>query len=271
METEYRQKKVQAVERTLLILAALAKENEPMTLSDISRKTRLNISTTHRLLNTLVQNSFAEQDITTGKYKLGLKFFEIGNSALYSLDIRNISRPYLYDLVQRYRETANLYIQNHGEITLIDQVESPGKFKMALQIGASFPINCLSAGKIFLAELGDYEVNRIFRIHPLHKYTARTITDFPALQRELADVRKRQYAESKDEMEEGIGCLAAPIRTRQGKVVAALSILGPTHRIHDPISKPKMVRGLKEAGEQISLKLGYSSHFFRDQLKFSAQ
>ena len=256
---ESRQKKVQAVERTLVIMEVLAKESTPMSLSEISYRANLNISTTHRLLNTLISKGFAEQDPSTGRYKLGLKTFEIGNAALYSLDIRSLGRPYLHELVKKYRETANLYIYNNGEVILIEQEESPSPVKLGLQVGSRLPAYCTSAGKIFLAYMSEFELKRVLKNFPLRKMAVGTIVDVEILRNELQNVRKYDFAEGRDEMEEGISCLAVPIRDHEGKIIAALSILGPTNRLNDSQVKENLIKGLKETGHLISSRLGYEA------------
>ncbi len=113
----------------------MANYGRPMTLSEISGNLNLKISTAHRLLKILIIRGFADQDPNTGKYQLGIKTFRIGNTALYSLDIRSVARPYLKELVRTCSETVNLAVLDNGYVVYIDQVESEKMIKIDRQPG----------------------------------------------------------------------------------------------------------------------------------------
>ncbi len=222
---------VQSVDRTLSILEAMADEGRPMTLSEISNKLSLNISTVHRLLKTLINRDFACQDINTGKYQLGTKTFRIGNAALYSLDIRTVARPYLKKAAEICGETVNMAILDSGYVLYIDQVESKKMVKMVASLGRRAPAHCNAVGKVLLAGLGEHELERFFKTIKLDKYTDKTITAPLKLRQELKEIRKKGYAYDLEEMETGIRCVAAPVRNFQGEVFAAIGISAPKIRI----------------------------------------
>ncbi|TYO96205.1 IclR family transcriptional regulator [Desulfallas thermosapovorans] len=254
---ERKTKTVQSVDRSLAILEALARHREPIALTVLSVKLGLNISTVHRLLNTLIVAGFVEQEPNQGRYRLGLKTFEIGNAALYNLDIRSIAKPYLKELVDRCNETANLSVLNRGEVVYIDQVESPNIVKMFAKPGTRGPAYCTASGKVLLASLPPGELNQIVKKNKFYKYTDRTITDSELFKKELAKVKQQNYAIDFGELEEGVQCVAAPVRNHEGKTIAAISVSGPATRISQSFPRAELIKLIIEAANRISLQLGF--------------
>jgi len=252
-----KEKPVQSVERTLRILELMAEKGNPMTLSEISNKLGLKISTTHRLLKTLIMKGFAEQDPYTGKYQLGIKTFRIGNTALYTLDIRSVARPYLKALKEKYKETTNLAVLDQGDVVYIDQVESEKMVKMIARLGSRGSSHSNAVGKVLLAHLSDLELERFLKQKKLDRYTPRYITTAEALKKELEKVRIQGYAIDLEETEEGICCVASAIWNHQGKAVAAIGISGPNSRINLNYIDKELAPAVKNTAEEISLKLGY--------------
>lgn len=249
---------VQAVDRALSILEALARAEGPVMLSALSAELGLHISTVHRLLNTLARRGFVEQEPYQGRYRLGLKLFEIGNRALYSLDIRAIARPYLRQLVEEFNETANLAVLDGAEVVYIDQVESKNMIKMLARPGTRGPAYCTGAGKVLLAALAPSQLERVLTNTPLKRYTAATITDVEQLKQELERIREQGFALDRGELEEGVRCVAAPIKNHEQRVVAALSVSGPSSRITDDLLQGKLVEAVRTAAVSISQALGSS-------------
>jgi DNA-binding IclR family transcriptional regulator len=252
-----KEKPVQSVERTLRILELMADKGNPMALSEISNQLGLKISTTHRLLKTLIIKGFAEQDPYTGKYQLGIKTFRIGNTALYTLDIRSVARPYLKRLTEKYKETANLAILDHGDVVYIDQVESEKMVKMIARLGSRGPAHSNAVGKVLLAYLSSSELERFFKGKKLEKYTSQTITSPEILKKELEKVKSQGYAVDLEETEEGICCVAAAVWNHLGKVNAAIGISGPSNRISLSYIEKELAEAVKNTAAEVSFKLGY--------------
>lgn len=259
MKDRKKGQRVQSVERALLLLEILSDMGKPVTLSELTEKANLNISTVHRLLQTLMFHHFVEQDLNTGRYRLGLRVFEIGSSALYNLDIRDISKPYLEQLVEQCNETANIAILEQGELVYIQQVESTYMMKMFARVGNRGPAYCTAAGKVLLAYLEEEKLINIILKTKFIKFTDKTITDPEELKEELVYIRKRGYSLDVEEMEEGVKCIAFPVMNHEGRVVAAVSISGPMSRMTDKRLKDTLLINLRETALKISLDLGYKN------------
>ncbi|NLX92167.1 MAG: IclR family transcriptional regulator [Firmicutes bacterium] len=253
-------KHVQSLERALNILEVMAREGAPISVTELAEKVNLKISTVHRLLSTLSFRGYVEQDPEDNKYKLGLKLLEIGNSVLnHSSDIRTIARPYLEELVEKCNETANLAILDETDVVYIDQVESKNLIivRMFAQVGNRGPVHCTASGKALLAFYPEAKIDEIIEKLEMVKYTNETITDRNHLKKELQRIRQDGYALDWGEREEHVRCIAAPIFNFEGKVIASISISGPSTRITTYYMKNELVDLIMSTAANISQKMGY--------------
>ncbi len=253
-------KYVQSLERALNILEVMANEGAPITVTELSEKVGLKISTVHRLLTTFTHRGYVEQDPDDNKYRLGLKLLEIGNAVLYFADIRIVARPYLEELVERCNETANLAILDDAEVVYIDQVESKNLVivKMLAQAGNRGHIHCTASGKSMLAFLPEEKIDEILEKIEMPKFTNETITDPAQLKKELARIRQEGYALDWGEREEHVRCVAAPIFNHEDRVIASISISGPSNRITTYYMKHELVDVVKEIASKVSHKMGFN-------------
>jgi DNA-binding IclR family transcriptional regulator len=248
--------RVQVLDRALGVLEVLWKEGPEMTLAEITKRLRLNKSTARRLVLVLEQHRFIEKSPQNGKYRLGLKLFEMGSSAVAHLDIRERARPYLERLVFETGETAHLCILDEGEVLYLEKMEPSRTVRMPSSVGRRNPAHCTAVGKALLAFLSESDLDNLIKRHGLRAYTRNTITTLAQLKRELQLVRDRGYALDNEEIEEGLECIGAPVRDYSGKVVASISIAGPAFRMtEDQI--PVLARSVVKTANDLSAELGY--------------
>lgn len=257
VKNRVREKPVQSVERALRILELMAERGQPLSLSDISNHLELKISTAHRLLKTLIMCGFAQQDSYSGKYLLGIKNFSVGNTALYSLDIRSVARPFLIQLVASYKETASIGILDQGDLIFIDQVESEKMVKMLNRLGSRLPAHSHAVGKALLATLDERELESFLAQKKLFRFTENTITSPQQLKRELHTIRRQSFALDMEESEMGIRCVAAAVYNHLGRATAAVGISAPSSRISAAYLSD-MAGAVRQTALEISLRLGYS-------------
>ena len=219
------------VAKALEILNALGEAQRPMSAAELAKKLRLNGSSIYRVLSTLVKYGFVAQPPGTSKYFLGTKLVTLGSVVLSQLDVREISRPVLQDLMRKTGETTHLMMLDGDEGLYIERVESPQTIKMASNVGRREPLHASSVGKAILAHLPEAQVERILGTGPLPKYTENTITDPQELKAHFEQIRKQGYAIDDMEAEEGLRCIGAPIFDHEGKVRYSISISGPAYRI----------------------------------------
>ena len=259
MEEKEGKQYVQSLERALNILEVMAEEGAPISVTELAEKVNLKISTVHRLLTTLCYRGYVEQGPEDNKYKLGLKLLEIGNSVLNLSDIRTICRPFLEELVEKCNETANLAVLDGTEVVYIDQVESKNLIivRMFAQVGNRGPVHCTASGKVPLAFYPEDKIDEIIEQIELVKFTNETIADREHLKKELQRIRKEGYALDWGEREEHVRCIAAPIFNYEGKVLASISISGPSTRITTYYMQNELVDIIRSTALSISKKMGY--------------
>jgi IclR family KDG regulon transcriptional repressor len=251
---------VQSIERAALILDTLGQKPQGASLRDLSAEVALPKGTTHRLLSTLVYFGYARQDLTTRDYLLGFRLVELGNRLLNQLDLRTEAKPLLAELGRRAKETVHLVILDQNEVLYIDKVESdenPGGLRMASRIGSRTQAHSCAVGKVLLADLSDDQLDEYIKQQGLPKLTERTLTDPAQLKEHLEVVRTQGYAVDDEENEQGIRCVAAPIRNESGRVIAATSISGPAIRITRERIRDTLQRDIMETAASISKRLGF--------------
>jgi len=217
---------VKSIERAFLLVDALAEEPREHSLTELSKKLGWPKSTVHGVLSTLVQYRYAEQSEETGRYRLGIRFFELGNKVGKMWDIRSIAIPYMQKLNAELGEMVQLGTEDRGEMLYLEKLDSTHLIRIVSEIGGRLPIHCTGLGKAMLAYMPPLKVKKIIREHGLTSYTANTITHPAALERELQSIREKGYAIDDGEIMLGLRCVAAPIFDGKGQVKYALSISG---------------------------------------------
>lgn len=244
-------KTVQAVARALQILEVLGQSDHPLALPELAQRVGLNESTVYRLLNTMAQAGFVAAVPRHG-FRLTAKLFDLAQAAIPGMEIRSLVRPLLEEVVARCNETANIVLFDGVEAVYVDQIQSTHTVRILAEIGRRLPAYATASGKVFLAHLAPEGLERYLHTVPLHRFTPHTIVDPERLQRALEIVRRQGFAEENQEMEEGVSCVAAPIFNETGKVVAALSISGPTSRWTDSLVEALLVPTVREYAERMS-------------------
>ena len=215
---------VQSVERIFQLIEQLAAHPAGASLQRLAQDTQLAKSTAHRLLASLVALGYAAQD-ENGRYHLTLKMFELSSGIVDSMDIMGVAKFHLERLAQRTGEAVHLVIRDGNDIVYIYKTES-GPMRMSSRVGLRSQLYCTGVGKAILATLPQDEVEEIWSHTRPQKLTSRTITDLPALQAQLAEVRANGYAIDDEENELGVRCVAVAIPGASGRADSAFSISG---------------------------------------------
>jgi len=246
---------VQVLDRALGILDSLSNEGPELGPAELSEMLDLHKSTVHRLLMVLERHRLIERRPQNGKYRLGMRLFELGSQAVAQLDLRERAKPYLERVVSETGETAHICILNGDRMLSIVNVESPHTLRTPSTVGQRTPLHCTSVGKTLLAFLPEDEADELITNCELTRYTDRTLTTRMKLKAELKLIRRRGYAMDNGEIEEGLRCLAAPVWDYSGKVIAALSIAGPAFRLTEA-RIPAVSQVVIDAAKRLSEELG---------------
>ncbi|MDH4206016.1 MAG: IclR family transcriptional regulator [Desulfobacteraceae bacterium] len=249
---------VQTIERVSLILDILGQHPQGISVKELSAKVDLPKGTTHRLLSSLAYFDFVRQDVLNKNYLLGFKLVELGNLLVNQLDFKNEARPFMIDLAKTTGETIHLVILDQNEALYIDKVAlHQTGLQMMSRVGLRIPVHCCSVGKILVAHLAEDELNQIIKEKGLPERTKNTITHISQFKKHIQTVRNKGYAIDNEENEKGIRCVAAPIRNANGKVIAAMSISGPSIRLTLKAIQTELKDAACDAALNISKKLGF--------------
>ncbi len=257
---------INSIDRTLQILQLFSLQKPEWGISEISKELNLYKSCIHNTLFTLLNRGFVTQNPNNDKYRLSVKFFEMGSIVLENIDLRKAAHPYMEQLSREFNETVHLGILSDREVLSIEREKSNQGLQHQIYIGKRAPLYCTGVGKSLLAFLNTEKIDRIIHEKGLKKYTENTITNVDKLKKELQQIRKQGYAVDNMEHESGVRCIAAPISDYHGKVIASLSISGPAFRISEekiPIIKEKVIKCCR----LISQAMGYHCRDNKVELK----
>ena len=224
---------IQVLERMFTLIDVLASRDEAMSLKELSEKTGLHPSTTHRILNDLTLGRFVERP-HAGSYRLGMRLLELGNMVKGRLNVRDAALGPMRDLHRLIQQPVNLSMRQGDEIVYIERTFSERSgMQVVRAIGGRAPLHLTSVGKLFLANDDTLRLRNYATRTGLPGQTKNSLTQMPALERELGKVRQYGYAYDNEELELGVRCMGAGIYDDQGKLVAGLSISAPAGRLED--------------------------------------
>ena len=251
---------VQAIERGCSILDLLGRGKQTYSIRELASELNLPKPTVHRMLTTFCRFGYVIQDEVSKEYRLGFRVVELGQAVLDRIDVRKEAEPCLHRLAGRVQETVHLAILDEHEIVYLEKVErmdDPKGLRMASRIGMRIFAHCCAVGKVILAFLSDKDKTAIFSEMGLPRLTEKTIVEVKQLLEHLALVKQQGYAVDDEENEVGIRCVGAPVRNDRGKVIAGISISGPTVRMSlERIHRELKTEVMKTAAE-VSSRLGY--------------
>jgi DNA-binding IclR family transcriptional regulator len=250
-------KVIQSVQRAIDILECFDYEKKELSLSEISEALNLNPSTVHGILLTLQMNEYIEKLPEKTKYKLGIKLIEKGTMVLDSLDLRDIVRPYLELLTNKFKETSHLCIYRNNTLYVIDKLESLlSTFFMTSEVGLKIPLHSSASGKLILAYLDEKDLNKVLKGINLRRYTENTLSDIDTIKQDLKKIKSQGYSFENEEIELGLYTIAAPIFNHKSDIIATISVLGPAMRMKE---KQKMiVEDLVSYSKKISKSIGHN-------------
>jgi DNA-binding IclR family transcriptional regulator len=236
------------------VLEILARQGEAG-VSEVAAELDVHRSTVHRILASLASGGLAEQVEERGRYRLGFGLVTLAGFAALQLDVVNVGRPVCSALAESLGETINVAVLDEGFAVNVDQALGPATVSTRNCIGKLTPLHCTSSGKVLLAGLSADERKAVLADSDFQRFTEQTRTP-EALEDELAEVSANGYALALEEYEIGLNAAAAPVRDRDGRVTAALSVSGPSYRVDEPTLR-SCTDALVAAAAEINHLLGY--------------
>lgn len=242
---------VQSIDRAMKIIEIIVSDptKSEWSISELAEETNLPVSTMHRLLSSLIQHGLVAQVAETKRYKAGSKWMEIGLRLLENMDIREVAKPIMERLALEVEENIYLNIPSGVDAIVIEKIDSPLKVRIAENLGLRIPLNIGAPNKTILAYMDAPDRKKII------DYLMESEQSRDLLEDQLADIRMQGYAISRGEKTEGTASVAAPIIGFNKKILAALSINGPSFRLTEE-RMPVLIHKIRQAAEEISMKIG---------------
>ena len=250
-----RQGGVQSVDRAVAVLDLLAERSEAG-VTEIAGAIGVHKSTASRLLASLEGGQLVEQTTHRGSYRLGFGLMRLAAPVAGRMDVTREGLPVLEALAAEVGETVNLAVLRGTDVVNLEQVRGPATITTVNWVGQPTPLHATSSGKVLLAAFAPDDL-AAFLARPLPRFTPQTITEAPALERELVRVREQGYATTTEELEQGLDAIAAPVRDAGGSVVAAISVSGPVYRL-DAARMAEVAPAVVAAAADLSRRLGYA-------------
>jgi DNA-binding IclR family transcriptional regulator len=241
---------IQTVTNALRMLEVFHTETE-MGVSDLARRLGLHKNNAFRLLATLELAGYMQQTPETDLYHLGPRCLELGHAFARSHTLIGQARPILEELAETMCETVHLAVLRGDEVVHLDGVLPEQLVLTGLRVGERLPAHCTALGKVLLAD-GAHDVAD----QTLDRHTDSTLVDPAKLADELRAVALRGYAPDLEEFAIGLRCVAAPVRDASARVIAAISLSGPSLRFTDEALHGEGARAVTAAATRLSQKLG---------------
>ena len=245
---------VQSVDRALTVLDLLAQRGE-VGVTELAAELAVHKSTAFRLVTALERRQLVEQVGDRGKYRLGLGILRLAAATTGRLDVTREGQAVCERLAQELGETVNIAILDEGSAVNVLQEFGNAAVGSRNWIGRRTSLHATSSGKVLLA-YAQPTLRQAVLSEPLERHSERTVTDPVELRRQLDEAVERGWAATDEELEVGLTAIAAPIRDGSGKVIAAVSISGPSYRLTVASFEQMAVR-LIEGAAQISIRLGH--------------
>jgi DNA-binding IclR family transcriptional regulator len=212
-----------ATGRLVAVLEAFDGDHDRLTLSEVSRRAHIPLTSTHRLVAELLARRILERD-DTGQLSIGLRLWELASRAPRTVGLRELALPFLEDLYEATHENVQLAVRDGSELVFVERIAGRGAVNVRTQVGLRFTLPATGVGLVLLA-YADTEIQDTVLAGRLTQFTPYTIVDPRRLRRALAEVRRIGVAISDRQVTDDALSVAAPIRDRTGEVVAAVSLV----------------------------------------------
>ncbi|MET3566953.1 DNA-binding IclR family transcriptional regulator [Leifsonia sp. 563] len=239
-----------SVAARVFAVADAFERGDELTLSEVARRARLPLSTTHRLLSEWVEwGGLVRGD--DGRYRVGIRMWRLGARQPTARRLRDVARPYLDDLLESTGEHVHLAIRDGLGAVYLERLSGKGAVPVISDVGSELPLHATGVGLVLLAHSGPEVFDAVLAAHP-RKFLPNTLTEERELRARLATIRATGISVTVEELTRGAFSVAAPIREPGGEVIAAVSIIAKAERKDEP----QFALGVRMAARGISDALG---------------
>jgi DNA-binding IclR family transcriptional regulator len=241
--------------RVLAVLGAFSADHRHLTLTQLSRRTGLPLATTHRITAELAAWGALERD-GRGRYRIGLRLWEVGSLAPRGLGLREAALPFLEDLYEATHQNVQLAVLDGTEVVYLERIPGRDSVSVLTRVGGRWPAHITGVGLALLAYAPAEEQER-YLAGPLARYTEKTITDPVRLRRELAEVRRAGYAVSDGQVTLDALSVAAPVRGPDDAVLASISVVVPSGSVPSAALAPAVLTAARGISRVLCASTGW--------------
>lgn len=252
-----KQTTLNSVEKALKILKSFQTERPCWGVRELSAQLGFSPATVQRILQTLKSHAFVDQDSQTRQYRLGNIYFSFIQTLQSIYPITTVAQVFMKKLLSRTQETVHLNVIEGDERICIDNIESAQNLKGFMPIGSRSPLYAGASSKCLLAFSDREYIEQYLKKVKMTAITQNTITGIEKIRTEIAIIKKKGYAQSLSERNEGLGSLSAPILNHKGVLLASISLAIPEIRFKDQKRRKNYINELLQAAKELSKAMGY--------------
>ncbi|QRV17382.1 IclR family transcriptional regulator (plasmid) [Haloterrigena salifodinae] len=248
-------KTIQSIESALEVVEVI-RQKERAGVTEIANELDRSKSTIHHYVTTLTKHDYLDK--VDGEYQLSLRFLTLGGQVREREQLYHLGKDNVEELAQETGEQVRLIVERNGSGITLYQATGDRVTKPITHVGSIEELYCTAAGKVFLAELSDEELDSYLDEISFTSYTEKTITDGDALRAELEEIRDRGVAFDDEERYEGYRCVAAAISTEKRELFGALSVSAPVKRMGEERFRTDVPNQLQNVAGVVEINTTYS-------------
>ena len=248
------QNTIKSLDRAMEVFEYLS-QRPGLTLSELAAEVGQSNATLYRILVTLEARGFVAFETATQTWHVGARAFVVGARYIRRSGLVEQARPILRDLMEETGETANLGIEQNGQVLFVSQVETPASIRAFFPPGTLARPHASGIGKALLAEMDPRRLRRVMAAEPMERFTDHTLTGEDQLLADLQATRARGYAIDAEERNIGMRCIASPVFDMHNEAVAGISVSGPTSRMTVDRT-PQISEAVVQAAARLTMALG---------------
>ncbi|MBN2126263.1 MAG: IclR family transcriptional regulator [Deltaproteobacteria bacterium] len=246
---------IKVLEKALKVLDEFSPKESAFTLDALTKRTRLSKPVVYRILRTMEKNGYIRYDLNDGRYRLGLRFLELGSSVFTSTSIRKTASPYLDSIARTLKATILVGIILDDQFSYIDKREGDSILRIPSPLGAKMAPGDSFLGQTLLAFMEPEERTRLLKLHPLRNRVQGRLRTLGEIKARLDEVKRQGYLLETGEFYEGVAQVGVPIVGASGDVVAALGVCLQEFRMTDA-ARRDIVEQTRNTAKRISVELG---------------
>lgn len=251
---------IQSIENAIDVLEQFMSNTSELGVTEISKNLNLHKNNIFRILATLENRGYIEQNLNNEHYKLGIKNLELGNYFLMHNGLTTIAGPLLEELTEEIEENSYLGMLKSNRIFYVQHAQSNQVLRVSSRVGRRLSPLCTAIGKVILAYYNDTDRDKVIEANEFIQHTPKTITSKDQFIKELEKIKLQGYAIDDEELDHGVTCISSPIFNYNREIIAGVSISGPITRVNQETMEKSYIPKVVEYAKKISRAIGYTGN-----------